>query len=940
MSKENKLLEIFSSKEENKFQEMYNFQAEQYNSSEIYSFNFEIKKYEEIGIDVSQRKNKTNEENIINNKKQNDVLKSSLRQNSVMKIISSITSAATIIVLYALTISSISVLYNVEDYIDINVGMDYFSLTIDMEGIKSENEGNFVIGDYYIEISIGDETKKIDVIDGKNTYLVTGLEPDRLYKYNFMGNDSNDEITTYYTGKVNTKTFSEVTGVYDDLNSSLTFDEHTKTARLCYSVYLSNYNKEYLDASFYICNNKQANIDNIKDLLHTNKILNEDDFFKGTLEGITSDEIYLYIIAINNNQLELLFEKEIKISYPETWGKLNSPVLIVNSSTETSTLTIDTIKVDGTLDLLDNTYRFIASVKQYNNQNTELANEYVDVRIDSENMTYSLITNAYYGVKTYQYVICYVDENNELIEVYTSNILTYDVSQQFNATYTKVSPSEALIEYYEGYIKIKVDPQFTSSCSNLYYKLEVTNSDGILLGQYSGTEEALIVINDYQSLDIITFEYIDCGRFVNSEKEYSRYQIVGSSFSYPEVTFFPELRFNGNYFEVTYECNMIYDLSNASMDLFINTSTNSYTKHISSVLSSDVLVLDMLSGEDGEMTITGILTFKDNQADNAIHEININQAFYTIDYQLITKVTVDLNYELQIYGEYDGTLPVTLDFSYYLPSDYKIKITEAVNSIDEEITLTNSYNINLNEFLGDGEIVIQVLDALGEPCLEPQTFVVSKSLAKENYVSPTTNSVNPYDAVVTYNSDGTINIYRNMMFSSSSPNIYYNARLVWSDEESASDDVIVKYYDIIGTDKYAIIENIPNRIYSFVYDYLFDYNGVTYLMYEETPSGTIYIKDENFYAEVSRDGISTNLSIVINQNGELDNRIKVNDIEYTYTSYDDVWNTNPQLIIDGEIEIISIVIYHSSYSTNYDAYLEEIEMLGTKYREIVVNELI
>ena len=41
--------------------------------------------------------------------------------------------------------------------------------------------------------------------------------------------------------------------------------------------------------------------------------------------------------------------------------------------------------------------------------------------------------------------------------------------------------------------------------------------------------------------------------------------------------------------------------------------------------------------------------------------------------------------------------------------------------------------------------------------------------------------VNPEDSTVTYNDDGTINIYRNINFATNSSNIYYDA-FIYSEE--------------------------------------------------------------------------------------------------------------------------------------------------------------
>ena len=391
------------------------------------------------------------------------------------------------------------------------------------------------------------------------------------------------------------------------------------------------------------------------------------------------------------------------------------------------------------------------------------------------------------------------------------------------------------------------------------------------------------------------------------------------------------MNFNGENYEINYTCDMIFDYSTAILNLVVTANSNVYNKQITPVNSSGTIVLDMLTGEIGEISVSGSLTFTDNQLIPQVQEMKITDEIYTIEHVFNAKLTADLSY----FATSEGMIPVYLEFSYYLPSNYSIQITETTSAFATTVPLTSNYSFTTINTSDEGNVIIQVLDESGNPYLNSQTFVVSKSLAESNYVSPTVTSLNPGDSVVTYNEDGTINIYRDLSFETNDPNIYYNARLGWNGTNEDG-EFVSYYYDLIGRNRYAIIENIPARNYFFVYDYMYDYNGVSYIMSEEMPSGSAGFSVEDYSVETNVADGQTNIKIYIYNQGMLVNKIVVNGIEYEYTSYTGITDTYPTLVIEGEIEITSIIIYHGGYYYNYEFYQNDITMKGATYREVVI----
>ena len=82
---------------------------------------------------------------------------------------------------------------------------------------------------------------------------------------------------------------------------------------------------------------------------------------------------------------------------------------------------------------------------------------------------------------------------------------------------------------------------------------------------------------------------------------------------------------------------------------------------------------------------------------------------------------------------------------------------------------------------------------------------------------------NPGEVLVTYNDDGTINIYIDTLFESSSDDIYYQVTV--GDIRYTSRDQVVR------------IEHIPDVSYALKYDVCVDIDGVQYSIFRTVPSG-------------------------------------------------------------------------------------------------------
>ncbi|MGN0817821.1 MAG: hypothetical protein ACI4L9_02520 [Candidatus Coproplasma sp.] len=1057
--------------------------------------------------------------------------------------------AAVVIVTAAVTGGFIT---DFNSYIGNDMGMDYVSITVDMDELLSQADKSYGLSadNFSIELTEGGTLRKIALVEGKHSYLITGLQPEKTYTYNLIcNNPSLGSNSNCYSQTFTTLNLGEPKGVFDELNNYISYDEVSKSATVFYSVYLSDYENKYADATLYLCSTAQTDLSDINHIVYSDKSPDGNNFFRGEAEGITCGELYMYIVGERATEYGAeaveLFSYQLTIDLPEEWQTAKNPAFEADESKEILTNLPDAIKVSGKLKDINEQYTYSAYVGQYNADGTAIIErQEVDLTVDAENMTYAFESAAYYGVNKYKYVIYTRDDEGNEVTVYESGEKQFTASQAFGATYTKVEPADATIEYNAGGVTITVDPAFDSEYSNYYYKLVVTNGEGEKYGEYTGTGVAVFEIADYVGLDKINFTYYDLGAFEGIEVEYDSHETAGivghayiivdeskeilsnqpdklsvsgsisefnglytysayvgqynadgtaiierqevdltvdaenmtyafesaayygvdkykyviytrdgdgnevtvyesgekqftasqafgatytkvepadatieynaggvtitvdpafdseySNYSYklivtngegekygeytgtgvavfeiadvtgldeinftyydlgafeetdveydshetegvafcvPTVSLGAEHDFNGQYFTVAYACDMIYDYADASIEIEVSDGVNAYTKRVDGVSEKGIITLDNIEGEVGNVTVTATLNFKDNQSDGAVRSLMLAQAEYAMNYSFeVTKVTADFS------GYSTENMLITLDFDYLLPEGYKIKISDQDNSLDKTIDLTRQYSFSDLTTDAEANLTVQVTDGDGNARGEPKTVNISLSAAEAEYDSPVMSCPNPGDAVVTYNDDGTINIYRQMIPDaygrdtvSDDERLYYNA-FVQGYYLNSDGVVYTDGYDAVGRGKYAIIENIPNQNYILIYYMMFDYNGVSYVMSAETPSGSV----ENVYecgtaTATVADG-QTTIEVSISKYGKLANKVIVDGVEYEYDFYSDESATDLTLVIDGEIEVSEITILFTAQGYKYDAYgaSGEITMKGSKYGE-------
>ena len=646
-----------------------------------------------------------------------------------------------------------------------------------------------------------------------------------------------------------------------------------------------------------------------------------------TINDISSlDEInFIYYDIGHFDGQEIIYSSSV-----HKGGKYGFNIIQITDGTQEDVSTETEITSIGEVAYYDNTYSLYARVtlnieEEDGNSTVELVSP-----LHIEGQTYQIIVDAYYGVQDYQYIIYMLDVNDQEVVLFTSSTITYTASQAYQASYTKVEPLDATISYFSDHVEIEVAPTYISSSNVFEYRLEVLNSSYQVCGYYQGTENAIITINNVEVLDEINFIYYDIGHFPNRDVTYNSYSYSsGKGFCLPTIQMGEALGFDGTNFTLDYSISIADTYVIESIDLVVNDGTTDYTKNILSPAKRGTIALDHVEGALGEVGITLQLKFKDNQNDNNSHSLSSQATSYTMNYEFAVTKTIADSFSAST------TLPIDLYFNYRLPTTYSISIKDEANAVDITTGLAESYYLNTITPSSDINLVVQPLDESSNPVLQATTIHISSVEANSIFKSTKYSlyAVNPGDALITYNDDGTINMYRKTNFSCEDTRISMNA-FIYETSSTGSDGKTIYQngHDSIESNGYSIIEDIPSNMYIFNYYIYVDYENVRYISFMEYPSGTAGPSESIGSYEVSTASGENTIKVNISSYGYLDNRIVVNGAEYQFTTYTSMTDSTASLTLP-EQEITSVKVYFTEYGSSYETVASEIPIKGNKFKE-------
>ena len=611
-------------------------------------------------------------------------------------------------------------------------------------------------------------------------------------------------------------------------------------------------------------------------------------------------------------------------------GKYGLNIIQITDGTQVDVSTETEIVSLGEFVYYDDAYPLYARVtlnieEEDGNSTVELVSP-----LHIEGQTYQIIVDAYYGVQDYQYIIYMLDANDQEVVLFTSSSIMYTASQAYQASYTKVEPLDATITYFSDHVEIEVAPTYLCNSNIFEYRLEVLNSSYQVCGYYQGTENAIITINNVEVLDEINFIYYDIGHFSNNDVIYKSYSYSsGKEFCLPTIQMGEALGFDGTNFTLDYSISIADTYVIESIDLVVNDGTTDYTKNILSPAKRGTIALDHVEGALGEVGITLQLKFKDNQNDKNSHSLSSQTTSYTMNYEFEVTKTIADSFSAT------NTLPIDLYFNYILPTTYSISIKDEANAVDITTGLAESYYLNTITPSSDINLVVQPLDESSNPVLQATTIHISSVEAKSIFKSTTYSlyAVNPGDALITYNDDGTINMYRKTNFSCEDTRVSLNA-FIYETSSTGSDGKTIYQngHDSIESHGYSIIEDIPSKMYIFNYYIYLDYENVRYISFMEYPSGTAGPSESIGSYEVSTASGENTITVNLSSYGYLENRIVVNGVEYQFTTYTSMEDSTASLTLPEE-EITSVKVYFTEYGSSYETVASEIPIKGNKFKE-------
>jgi len=227
-----------------------------------------------------------------------------------------------------------------------------------------------------------------------------------------------------------------------------------------------------------------------------------------------------------------------------------------------------------------------------------------------------------------------------------------------------------------------------------------------------------------------------------------------------------------------------------------------------------------------------------------------------------------------------------------------------VNVVDTETSETvlqeELYNNYVQIPYNVGEAVVAqytvfLTDSAGETSSRSVNTVVDTAIQRpESY---TFNYKNPADVGITYNEDGTINVYIKTDFACEDENLYYQVTL--GDKVFQTRDPILA------------VENLPNETYPLIYEVCYDKNGIRYVLSSTAVSGSV---NEFYYDSVFSSSVE-NQYVFISINSYLLDDIDRNSIRLVSSTGEEIQVSESELVYNEEYDIYT---YETEFATAFE----------------------
>ena len=268
----------------------------------------------------------------------------------------------------------------------------------------------------------------------------------------------------------------------------------------------------------------------------------------------------------------------------------------------------------------------------------------------------------------------------------------------------------------------------------------------------------------------------------------------------------------------------IYDLNVYKISYKVMNLNSSY-KYDSLVLTftgSDGAVIEQTATRENGYVLLELwdnLSYIEMEAQlNAFEQNGDPVSFKSEKTRVNLAYNLEYTVEVRTYNKQDR-----IELSGYLPSDSIVVITDS-DGYEMEYGIYDSIEWGITAEAE--EYMLSVKDPLGNVIFDGGSFTADHTYSSSDFEMTYSN---PGDVQISFNEDGTTNMYVWTDFFSDDPEIYYEVML---DKTYAS------------REKVLVAENVPLDKYPIIYRVIKEIDGVRYILYELIPSGTTYDRQE------------------------------------------------------------------------------------------------
>ena len=503
-----------------------------------------------------------------------------------------------------------------------------------------------------------------------------------------------------------------------------------------------------------------------------------------------------------------------------------------------------------------------------------------------------------------RYLVQVVDGNGK--SYFQTELTTEDengefLSESFLGEYRRLSPDEATVIWGEESHIVELDLGFTAESDLYAYRVALVDESGEELAFYEGRDKTvkMEVPAKAEQATILYEEW-----FVGEEFRYlyeSEETADAILLSAPKILFSEEkILESTNYYKIPYRLESAREEDELlDFSLWINgTQLGIGTPALNEPYW---LGVEVEAGQEqftlsAQMTVAGAYGGYERTVQTESLVYQNAQEFYA-----------------DVYASYTGGKEIVMDFAYFAEAGAYVEVTDLATGTAERVE--NSYfSVSVEE--GIYEYSYALYDSGGTPLTEAETVRFDTSYT----ASFEATYPNPGDVLITFNDDGTHNIYFDMKFSSENPEVYYEIH--YSDATHGINGVLKSNESVV------VVEDLFRETYSLIYKFWGELDGVRYLLYQMSPSGAT----GEFYPPnmgvVSYSGSEVQLKFYANTMLDGEIKLTVNGKEYLVaveelTALEEGGYTYT-LDIGEEVTEASVGFYGNAARFTYESIAEQI----------------